>query len=1268
MLPILIRRLVRATASHVERIDFPGGDSVSDEGWDGRLTCKSRSSFVPDGVSGWEIGSDKSAVTKADDDYAKRVKDPLDIDPALTNYVFVTPRAWPKRHQWERDRRAEKHWHDVRVIAAGDLEQWLESAPAVALWLARHLRLAPSTGLTGLEEWWDEWAKATRPVMTPAMLLGGREEEVERTKRWFENGPGKLEIQADAPHEAIAFLHAAATQWPEATQEALLSRCVTAATEDAFRAASAWSVPLVIAASADVAQSAAGAALQGGHHLYLAVGRTLVSRRAGPTRLPRVDRLALEKALIETSLPREEAVGIVAECGRSVAVLHRRRSAVEAIRRPPWAVPGQGELLVPAILAGAWTEELRPTQDGPFGPAPPQLLDRDVLGQLSQVGNYDAVIAAVRRLCAGDDPPFRSAAKVWRLTAALDAWYLLAEFIREDDLEKLGEVVVGVLPIQDPKYELPDDKQWMAATYGKERLHSGWLREGLAISLAIVAQHGELLRLPVPFGTCPGFVHSIVQRIFSGLRVWQAWASIGDVLPILAEAAPEAFLSAVERFVSDHSDEARSLLTDGGGEAGLTGECRHAELLWGLERLAWDAEYLAQCIVSLGRLDTIDPGGRWSNRPFSSLCEILLGPGDPYTFATAERCLKAVDALISEVPGTAWRLFLRAAKPLSGRMVRDPPAYMQAKPDGWRPWSVEQRRAFWSGMSTRLQELVEGGGEDRIVDSLGCLHFLPAAVQTAVANWLDGQELKRVGDGADPLWAAVRGALRRVQSFGTERPLVPEVQDALTRANAALSPTNPQVVASWLFANEPPQIADGETNDWHEYQRLIADRRTAAVRNLMDTIGTEPLLDWSASLPDQHAFGLSLAAAATESEDTNLANPMLSAVRADAREPPIVLLAYVAWRLAERREGWLARWLAEAKMSSQPAAAMAALCCALPFEPETWRRAEALGLEVEHNYWRWAWGNPGQGATSEDLEHAVERLLAAGRPTVALQFIILRRPPVLPGQLLVRLGKALLQQLNSPEARVRSNFQWELERLFEHLDQAEGLPVTDLAALEWSFLPFLVHGQRKPKALRSLLASDPSLFKELICLIWKPDKEAAGQDAEDESGTEDGQEGHARMAYDLLDSWKGPLPGQTANDLEFNVLETWVSEARRLCREAGRAGIADVKIGGLLAYAPKDPSDGAWPHGAVRRLLAMLHSKEIDDGFLTGILNARGVTTRGLRDGGKLERVEVNRYKSWASTMRGSAPYTARLLSLIAESYEADAKRQDEMAKLNDLR
>lgn len=71
MLPLLVRYLVRATAERIDLIDFPAGDAVSDAGWDGRLECASSCPYVPDGVSGWEIGTDKSAPGKAASDYAK---------------------------------------------------------------------------------------------------------------------------------------------------------------------------------------------------------------------------------------------------------------------------------------------------------------------------------------------------------------------------------------------------------------------------------------------------------------------------------------------------------------------------------------------------------------------------------------------------------------------------------------------------------------------------------------------------------------------------------------------------------------------------------------------------------------------------------------------------------------------------------------------------------------------------------------------------------------------------------------------------------------------------------------------------------------------------------------------------------------------------------------------------------------------------------------------------------------------------------------------
>lgn len=72
ILPLLVRRLVSATASSIASIDFPGGDAVSDEGWEGRLTCASRSHGVPGrrtsivlgGVAGHECGRIRRGDTR----------------------------------------------------------------------------------------------------------------------------------------------------------------------------------------------------------------------------------------------------------------------------------------------------------------------------------------------------------------------------------------------------------------------------------------------------------------------------------------------------------------------------------------------------------------------------------------------------------------------------------------------------------------------------------------------------------------------------------------------------------------------------------------------------------------------------------------------------------------------------------------------------------------------------------------------------------------------------------------------------------------------------------------------------------------------------------------------------------------------------------------------------------------------------------------------------------------------------------------------------
>ena len=143
-LPELIRRLVLATLPEPPlRIDMPSGSSVRLPGWDGLLEVGRGNAWAPSGDSGWEFSCDKSVTSKANDNYEKRTMDPLGLDKATATFVFVTSRRWNRRRQWERERREEGKWHDVRAYDADDLVAWLEQAPEITRWFASAISKLP---------------------------------------------------------------------------------------------------------------------------------------------------------------------------------------------------------------------------------------------------------------------------------------------------------------------------------------------------------------------------------------------------------------------------------------------------------------------------------------------------------------------------------------------------------------------------------------------------------------------------------------------------------------------------------------------------------------------------------------------------------------------------------------------------------------------------------------------------------------------------------------------------------------------------------------------------------------------------------------------------------------------------------------------------------------------------------------------------------------------------------------------------------------------
>jgi hypothetical protein len=84
----------------------------------------------------------------------------------------------------------------------------------------------------------------------------------------------------------------------------------------------------------------------------------------------------------------------------------------------------------------------------------------------------------------------------------------------------------------------------------------------------------------------------------------------------------------------------------------------------------------------------------------------------------------------------------------------------------------------------------------------------------------------------------------------------------------------------------------------------------------------------------------------------------------------------------------------------------------------------------------------------------------------------------------------------------------------------------------------------------------------------------------------------------------------------------------------------------------------------VRHLLETIGSPSIEAGLHVGVVNSRGVTSRGAYDGGGLERSLADRYRRWAKETALNWPRTSRILRRLAEDYESDARRMDARAQI----
>ena len=1250
VIPELVYWLVKQSCSDLAFCRIPYGDAVNQPGWDGVVETENGFlEFVPKGKSYWEIGTGANPQSKATDDFRKRTEEIDDGERADSSFVFVTPRSscsggWnePEQTQWL-ERRKDKGWKLIRIIDGVKLADWLREYPAIGKWMAKKLNITTNLGglSTATEHWDDLLSECTAgdPPFPPKLFTAGRQGACEALQALFEGKTQVLMLFAESPQDVADFVSAFLAGLDPVTSRPFSNRCLYINDEQAWRSIVETRSPHVLIADPRLGlETEEGATLQTiarrkGHAVVVPLCGAWSGNSPEIIKLRSPSQSQIESVLRDAGYTDTRAKELGRIGGDRISALRRHLRGYGTL--PPYATWNNATLIAQAGLAGKW--------DGSC-PA-----DRAALEMLLGKG-YGEWIEILRPDTLRSDSPLTQNNEKWRLVARGEAWSSLGSRITDDDLDRFQKMAVSVLSERDPKFDLSKEERFAANIHGKVLTHSALIRKGIAETLTLIGSRPETLT-SCSDGKAESTAILVVRNLLNKAN-WDRWASLDPIMPLLAEAAPDEFLDAVESVLVNLDDTPfhKIFAEEGGGVLG--GWNYMSGLLWALETLAWSPEFLSRVSVILADIASFDPGGNWANRPSNSLADIFL-PWHVQTTAPSEKRKSAVEAVIREQPVVGWKLIL-ALLPHNHGFTSGchRPVWRDFIPRDWKDSILMTE--YWEQITiyTNLAVALAKSDSGKLCELIKRLSDLPKSAHESLLQHLTSDAVVSLPE-ADrlPIWENLYELVRLHRKFSDAKWALPE--DVINRiANTAqtLAPTSPTFKYHHLFSCRDFDLYD-EKGNYDEQRRRLDEARQAAIIEITSDSDVDAALSFAINVDNPYEVGRALGGIASDKMEDSILPSLL-----DSKEESLinVVAGFIRTRFGERKTEWVDTVLERAWTPEH----QSKFLTLLPFEDEIWERVSShLTPSNEALYWKNAKVNP--YGPDRDLTIAIEKLLEYGREGAAVMCVA-RMAENKSGFDETLATRALLAVFGS-ECGIRDLDNYHTVELIKHLQKSKTADKDALFKIEWNFLPWLDRfSSGSPVTLEKRLASDPAFFAEVIGLVFRP-KNTSEDDYEE---PDEHKKLLATNAYKLLMDWKHYPGKQDDQSFSPEAFNAWLNEARRLTKESGHEEVAQIQIGHVLTYAPPDP-DGLWIHNAVALALDSRDTGGMRSGFTSQLFKDRGVFqfSHGQEEH---KLASKNREKAEALDLKGYTRF-ATAMREFAEQYERQAVREAKRNPYDDL-
>lgn len=1215
LLPELIRRLICASVKQLDRLTFPYGDSGHMPGWDGIVSCQEQIDLVPKGESLWECGVNKDIQTKANDDITKRAANPLGHIKAESTFVFVTPREWAGADAWIRAN--QTGWKKLVVYTAVELEVWIEKCPAVGLWLADKLNVLKAGGYQLPNMFWLQWASGDKFTLPYRIVTAGREQAIDRMlKACFK--PSVLEIQALTQSEVIAFVLASIASCSNADK--LWAKTIVVSDKNAFDDLVSHYENLIIITTLRDNMSYA---LSHNHTVICAV--TPEDQVSTAEKLPRLEREGFVNALEECGFDSVQARKIATDTARDVNVV-RRRLKIDKLK-PGWANSDGISALLPIILLGQW--------------------DENVLGDLELVEKlcgkpYSDYVKILQGFLLIPDSPIANIGTVWRLKSPMDTMSYASVYLTDGDLAKLKEICALLIADDDPDAEekliVDEWRMWQF-----RQLYSSNVKKGTyqsLILLSLINEEGKNRKV---------WVDGLVRELLNGWTL-QRFLSNRKYFTLLAEASPEAFLEFLEETGKDIYDV---VFTPQKSSVGMTSwSIYYTEILWTLEMLAWDEDYIYRASSLLLRFSTYKNESNYINKPTNSLAEIFRFQW-PKTFANFDNRIQVLTSLSTSFKSGICKLCFQILEGLGSSIFSQTHFYK------WRHFSDLSSPKYISVTVDNLKAITKlllsctTFSEDGICKLLKLsTNKWMSCCRTEILNSIT--DIKDTFCESEKVEHTLRNELTRHLSFPEAAWALSEKElEPYKKLLSDIEPKDVVMKYRWMFEDMFLCLPQKRETDLEKDYRKKQEIRDKAVEEILSERGREGIWELISVVKCPNSvvnsmiqlYGDGLLRDICESFGKHIVDITF-------------LQTFFQHLFFQKGEDNYMRIVEDVRPYDNTCLSV---CLYAPgYNEKLATIANDSGKKIETLYWQ----NINVACIkTPNLTQIINKCVWVNRFDKGLELIYHNKDSdQIPDILRVNVIKGLIfygQRYFIP------NIDWfYIDSVIENLDKSEDPEIVqELIQIEFLIYRGLEH-RRNINELRLIkeLMSKPELLIELMGIAYKSDEKNEEEDVSELM--QNNRKVMASNAFHILYNLSCCPGVDDQGNVNPDVLRSYIYRLYALSAERHCTQVVDMVVGTLLGNLPRNDS---YPQDILGEVVEELKSNSVDEHIWMRIFSSRGVTIRAFAEGGDQERSLVTFFGSCRDKVKFKYPRLTKIFTELMNEYEHYANYEDCVAQLKDL-